>query len=98
MAGHHCGWPFHPLRRPARAVRVLPGGNRIRLWGSRPGGPAMIRYEWAIEMMDGEDIRDVDHRDTFREAQATAAALRAHGETVCICLVRDRLDDYDEDL
>jgi hypothetical protein len=58
----------------------------------------MIRYEWVIETLDGEDIQDVDHRDSFPEAQKAAGALISSGKDVRVGLVRDRFNDFDYDL
>jgi hypothetical protein len=52
----------------------------------------MIRYEWVIEELDEyDDIRDVDHADTYARAEVKAAALRAGGKRVEVALVRDTL-------
>jgi hypothetical protein len=60
----------------------------------------MIRYEWVIETVDAYgDIQSVWHNDKFKEAAATAAFLKADGEQrVEVGLVRDDINDYDENL
>jgi hypothetical protein len=60
----------------------------------------MIRYEWAINEIDPadeyEDIIDVDHADTYREALLKAARVRAEGRRADIELVRDQINNGDE--
>jgi len=43
----------------------------------------MIRYEWIVETMDGKDVQDVTHFDTFAEA------LASYSLGMEIALVRD---------
>lgn len=59
----------------------------------------MIRYEWVIETIDEhEDIIDVDHANIFAQANKKADLSRAEGKTIEVALVRDRINDVDEDL
>lgn len=56
-----------------------------------------VRYEWDVESLEGEDVLDHDHRDTFAEAIAAEKISQNFRETTRICLVRD-IWDYDHGL
>lgn len=59
----------------------------------------MIRYEWVAETLDEYgDIVDVTHADTFLQIQHIARQIEADGKEVAVGLVRDRINDVDEDL
>lgn len=51
----------------------------------------MVRYEWVVEEMDGEDIVDTFQFTTYKEALAFKAK---QGASFVIGLVRDVIDAY----
>lgn len=62
----------------------------------------MIRYEWLVETIEADDehndICDVWHFDTFRAARKVADELIAEGWRVEVGLVRDQINNIDEDI
>lgn len=59
----------------------------------------MIAYEWTIEEIDEHgDIVDNDFRDDYASAASVAASMRLSGTKVEIGLVRNSINDRDENI
>jgi len=51
----------------------------------------VVYYEWVMETMDGDDIVDVDHADTYADAVRRAS----NGARIGLVRDHDRHDDGD---